>query len=449
MNQSIGPNLKYIQKIEEQEKLIEFLKSKYKEQTGYEAPIDQEQQQQSTINNKSIIMPSAKSLIFGKHEEESKQQEEYNNFYDAIAALQLPQRAPPTKQLGKQKLKTTLNLKNPLHLVEVIKLNNFQTKNFNRLALRDFLECLQDMKTLHTLELRYNGIDDSYVDELKFIITNTSIQNLDISHNEIGVKGIDPFFNTLKGVNYFKSLNVTRNNFCSNSPDPLTYDLYHIACDAYKQGQAEYKGSDTICKFISSQRSLRNVQIQDSHIHDIKPITQTLSSNTSFLTELTLKFCYLSADHIKNLSLALQNNNSLVYLNIQQNAINDLSGQYIATMLTTNHYLYHIDLEHNQLGDHFIEALSHALKKNNVLNAIRLGWNVIKNVQPLLQVIGPDNNTVKDLGTLEQNPITLLQVDQLQKRVQNKQSSNFSVLKPISFTQSLHKTQDSFRLWNI
>ena len=62
------------------------------------------------------------------------------------------------------------------------------------------------MKTLHTLELRYNGIDDSYVEELKFIITNTSIQNLDISHNEIGVKGIDPFFNTLKGVNYFKSL---------------------------------------------------------------------------------------------------------------------------------------------------------------------------------------------------------------------------------------------------
>lgn len=39
MNKSIGPNLKYIAKIEEQQQIIEFLKLKYKETTGYEAPI--------------------------------------------------------------------------------------------------------------------------------------------------------------------------------------------------------------------------------------------------------------------------------------------------------------------------------------------------------------------------------------------------------------------------
>lgn len=39
MNKSIGPNLKYVQKIEEQEQMIQFLKAKYKEKTGFDAPV--------------------------------------------------------------------------------------------------------------------------------------------------------------------------------------------------------------------------------------------------------------------------------------------------------------------------------------------------------------------------------------------------------------------------
>jgi len=58
------------------------------------------------------------------------------------------------------------------------------------------------------------------------------------------------------------------------------------------------------------------VIIQDTHIHDITKIATSLSSNTSHLTELTLKYCFLTVDHIKTLSQALTNNCSLVYLNL-------------------------------------------------------------------------------------------------------------------------------------
>lgn len=49
------------------------------------------------------------------------------------------------------------------------------------------------MRTLHTLKLKNNSIDDSYSDELKFIVTNTHIKCLDISNNEIGPKGMEIF----------------------------------------------------------------------------------------------------------------------------------------------------------------------------------------------------------------------------------------------------------------
>lgn len=49
------------------------------------------------------------------------------------------------------------------------------------------------MRTLSTLILKNNGIDDSYNDELKYIITNTHIRNIDLSHNEITSKGIEGF----------------------------------------------------------------------------------------------------------------------------------------------------------------------------------------------------------------------------------------------------------------
>lgn len=39
---------------------------------------------------------------------------------------------------------------------KVIDLSNFGNKKFNRLAFKEFLDQIQDMRTLHTLKLRNN-----------------------------------------------------------------------------------------------------------------------------------------------------------------------------------------------------------------------------------------------------------------------------------------------------
>jgi hypothetical protein len=126
MNKSIGPNLKYIAKIEEQQQLIEFLKQKYKETTGYESPLPSSV---STINAtgtksmvKSIVIPQSRSLIIGKLEQDTEEEKTNPevNFYDAVANLKLPFKLPPDpaasgKSFGaskKPQKKTSFDFKN-------------------------------------------------------------------------------------------------------------------------------------------------------------------------------------------------------------------------------------------------------------------------------------------------------------------------------------------------
>lgn len=42
--------------------------------------------------------------------------------------------------------------------------------------------------------------------------------------------------------------------------------------------------------------------------------------------------------------------------------------------------------------------MSHALKRNNVLAELKLGYNSISEIRPLLSVIGPENTSITDLG---------------------------------------------------
>lgn len=42
-----------------------------------------------------------------------------------------------------------------------------------------------------------------------------------------------------------------------------------------------------------------------------------------------------------------------------------------------------------------------ALKRNNVLNSLKLGYNSISEIKPLLNVIGPENTTLMDLGNIQ------------------------------------------------
>jgi Ran GTPase-activating protein (RanGAP) involved in mRNA processing and transport len=66
------------------------------------------------------------------------------------------------------------------------------------MAFRDLVESLQEMRALHTIMLSNNGIDDAFSEELVFLISKCRIRKLDLSHNNLGPKGIEPMLDTMK-----------------------------------------------------------------------------------------------------------------------------------------------------------------------------------------------------------------------------------------------------------
>ena len=59
---SIAPNLKYINQIQQQQKIIEHLKEQYKQKTGFEIPLHQYQGMSESKSNhqihKSLLIPT-------------------------------------------------------------------------------------------------------------------------------------------------------------------------------------------------------------------------------------------------------------------------------------------------------------------------------------------------------------------------------------------------------
>ena len=60
----IAPNLKYIDQINEQQKLIDFIKMKYKEKTGFDPNLQGLEENKSLIHAKSTSHVIKNSIIF-------------------------------------------------------------------------------------------------------------------------------------------------------------------------------------------------------------------------------------------------------------------------------------------------------------------------------------------------------------------------------------------------
>lgn len=117
---------------------------------------------------------------------------EFDTFLQAMTALNLPQRKVDSKKSqqqsgqgqkdpkqGGQKNKavsTNFDPNNKFHMIEKIDLSNFASKvyflskinqkKFSRAGFRELLDSIADMRCLHTIILRNNGIDDNYCEEL-------------------------------------------------------------------------------------------------------------------------------------------------------------------------------------------------------------------------------------------------------------------------------------------
>lgn len=218
-----------------------------------------------------------------------------------------------------------------------------------------------------------------------------------------------------------------------------------MGVDAYKN-DAAFRGGDLLCKLAEQHKSLVSLTISDSLVtHDgMQSIAKGLNHSHSFLKELSLKFCFLHKEQLRQLMQAMTTNQSIVFLDLKHNAIDNAAGHYLSQMLLHNFTLHALNLQNNCLGDHFIDSLCPALRKNNVLSILKLGFNAIgtHGAKLLLDLLGADNDSIDDFGDIGNNPMGIGFGEQINTKVrknmqmngrQLEDSSSYKVTKPVDF----------------
>ncbi|CAF3971783.1 unnamed protein product, partial [Adineta steineri] len=106
-------------------------------------------------------------------------------------------------------------------------------------------------------------------------------------------------------------------------------------------------------------------------------LANDLKRNTVSSSHNLYIFRSLSLQGVQHLANALETNNTLITLALNDNEIGDLGAQYLANILEQNTTLSSLDLSSNEIGDDGIAHLANALKQNKTLTTLFLGCIMI------------------------------------------------------------------------
>ncbi|CAF1018138.1 unnamed protein product [Adineta steineri] len=150
--------------------------------------------------------------------------------------------------------------------------------------------------------------------------------------------------------------------------------------------QADFSSIESIINNTNNSDNLStNIEIRESDLiswffQDHQSDLEQIITNPENRMELNLTSKNLSCSDMKIVShYALQNNKTLIQLDLSRNQIKDIGACHLSIGLQLNQTLTILDLSHNQIGDTGISELSVGLKSNKILTTLDLSDNQIKN----------------------------------------------------------------------
>ncbi|CAF1112619.1 unnamed protein product [Adineta steineri] len=150
--------------------------------------------------------------------------------------------------------------------------------------------------------------------------------------------------------------------------------------------QADFSVIESIINNTNNSDNLStNIEIRESDLiswffQDHQSDLEQIITNPENRMELNLTSKNLSCSDMKIVShYALQNNKTLIQLDLSRNQIKDIGACHLSIGLQLNQTLTILDLSHNQIGDTGISELSVGLKSNKILTTLDLSDNQIKN----------------------------------------------------------------------
>ena len=352
-----------IKTIENDEKLIAYMKQMYKEKTG-----------------EDMVIPDLKVLAerqFKKDEEnESHPNLKFNSFKDKVIALNLPDINDRETRLRLDKLR---RLKDTKVLIKKLDISHFEGKEITPELLYTVLEGLKALKSVEEIDLSHNGLGDMFIDVISEYLMLKGLYKINLSYNKLTKASVKKLVATLKGCRRLLSLDVSYNPFNVDEYSCILICSALKECDKITHFGINDASRESAIRFINTHPTLTSVNLEDSRYKKRawESLSRILSKKKKYkLTRLSLKFCKLDFIYgVQTLIKAFRRNITLVYLNLYNTALDDVSGAQVISSFCNNKVLEELDLGANFLSIHFCKAFGRVLRVNNILRKVNITKN--------------------------------------------------------------------------
>ena len=351
-----------IETIENDEKLIAYIKKAYKEKTGEE-----------------IVIPDLKHLseIQSRKEEtqDSHPNLKFNSFKDKVIAMNLPDLTDRETRMRLDKLR---RMKDTKVLIKESDLSHFEGKEMIPDLLYKVIDGFKALRSVEEINLSHNGLGDDCIDVICDFLMLKGLTKLNLSFNKLTKSSVKKLVATLKGCKRLLLLDVSYNEFNLDKYSCILVCGALKECDKIEHFGINDTSGDSSLRFINNHPTLISVNLEDSLYK--KKNWDSLSkiiSNTKKLKieNLSLKFCTIKLDSALSLIKAFKKNNTLKYLNLYNTGLNDLTGPQIIFAFAQNQSLQELDLGANKLSTNFCKAFGAVLRTNFHLRKVNITKN--------------------------------------------------------------------------
>ena len=351
-----------IETIENDEKLIAYIKQAYKEKTG-----------------EDIVIPDLKLLT----EKQMRKEEDsdihpnlkFNSFKDKVIALNLPDINDRETRLRLDKLR---RIKDTKVLIKESDLSHFSGKDITPDLLYRVLDGFKALKSLEEINLSHNGMGDEFIDVICDFLMLKGLTKLNLSFNKLTKISVKKLVATLKGCKRLLYLDISYNDFTSDKYSCILLCGALKECDKIAHFGINDSSGDSSLRFINNHSSsLTSINLEDSKFRkkNWETLSKILSSKKCKIQRLSLKFCTMNYNFTQNLIKSLRKNNTLIYLNLYNTALGDLQGTKIIFAFEKNEILEELDLGSNFLSIQFCQAFGHVLRNNYHLRKVNVSKN--------------------------------------------------------------------------
>lgn len=351
-----------IETIENDEKLIAYIKKAYKEKTGEE-----------------IVIPDLKHLseIQSRKEEtqDSHPNLKFNSFKDKVIAMNLPDLTDRETRMRLDKLR---RMKDTKVLIKESDLSHFEGKEMTPDLLYKVIDGFKVLRSVEEINLSHNGLGDDCIDVICDFLMLKGLTKLNLSFNKLTKSSVKKLVATLKGCKRLLLLDVSYNEFNLDKYSCILVCGALKECDKIEHFGINDTSGDSSLRFINNHPTLISVNLEDS-LYKKKnwdSLSKIISNTKKFKIEnLSLKFCTIKLDSALSLIKAFKKNNTLKYLNLYNTGLNDLTGPQIIFAFAQNQSLQELDLGANKLSTNFCKAFGAVLRTNFHLRKVNITKN--------------------------------------------------------------------------